>query len=145
MPDTPVEPTSRGPYDPSLEPRVFRLEEDMHEAKAASGRLETMVGDVRQALARIEATLPHLATKVEMAEVLKTLPHLATKAEMAEVLKTLPHLATRAEMAEGLKTLPHLATKAELADKPGKAYLVTLLAVPITAYAAGLAALAILK
>ncbi len=48
-------------------------------------------------------------------------------------------------MAEILKTLPHLATKAELADKPGKTYLVGLLAVLLTAYAAGLAALAILK
>jgi len=113
MPDTPVEPTSRGPYDPSLEPRVSRLEEDMREVKTTTSRLEAMFGDVRQALARIEATLPHLATKAEMAEV--------------------------------LKTLPHLATKAELADKPGKAYLATLLAVLITAYAAGLAALAILK
>jgi hypothetical protein len=80
-----------------------------------------------------------------MTEVLNTLPHLATKAETAEAVNTLPHLATKAEMAEVLKTLPHLATKAELAEKPGKTYLITLLAVLITAYAAGLAALAILK
>ncbi len=163
MPDTPVESTSRGPYDPSLEPRVSRLEEDMREVKAASGRLETMVADVRQAVTRIEATLtatlPHLATKaeiaevkVEMAEMVKTLPHLATKAEMAEfkvenaeMVKTLPHLATRAEMAEISQTLPHLATKAALAEKPGKAYLVSMVAILLAAYAAGLAALAVLK
>ncbi len=133
MPDTPVESTSRGPYDPSLEPRVSRLEEDMREVKAANSRLETMVVDIRQSVTRIEATLT------------ATLPHLATKAEVAEIMKTLPHLATKAEVAEILKTLPHLATKAEVAEKPGKAYLVGLIGILIAAYAAGLAALAVLK
>jgi len=140
MPDTPVEPTPRGPYDPSLEPRVSRLEEDMREVKAANNRLETMVADVRQSVTRIEATLtatlPHLATKAEVAEILKTLPHLATKAEVAEL---------KAEMAELSKTLPHLATREELADKPGKTYIVSLAAILLAAYAAGLAALAVLK
>lgn len=117
MPDTPVEPTARGPYDPSMEPRVSRLEDDMREVKAANGRLETMVADVRQAVTRIEATLT----------------------------ATLPHLATKAEVAEILKTLPHLATKAALSDKPGKAYLVSLVAILLAAHAAGLAALAVLK
>ena len=41
--------------------------------------------------------------------------------------------------------LPHLATKADLAEKPSKAYLWGVLAVLLTAYASGLAALAILK
>jgi hypothetical protein len=42
-------------------------------------------------------------------------------------------------------TLPHLATKADLADKPGKAYMWGILATLLTAYACGLAALAVLK
>jgi hypothetical protein len=42
-------------------------------------------------------------------------------------------------------TLPHLATKADLAEKPGKTYLWGILAVLLTAYACGLAGLAILK
>lgn len=42
-------------------------------------------------------------------------------------------------------TLPHLATKADLADKPGKLYMWGILATLLTAYACGLAALAILK
>lgn len=42
-------------------------------------------------------------------------------------------------------TLPHLATKAELAEKPSKTYMWGILAVLLTAYACGLAALAILK
>jgi hypothetical protein len=42
-------------------------------------------------------------------------------------------------------TLPHLATKAELAEKPGKTYVWGILAVLLTAYACGLAGLAVLK
>jgi hypothetical protein len=42
-------------------------------------------------------------------------------------------------------TLPHLATKAELAEKPGKVYMRGILAVLLTAYACGLAGLAVLK
>ena len=41
-------------------------------------------------------------------------------------------------------TLPHLATKADLAEKPGKAYLWGVLSVLLAAYAAGLAAVAVL-
>lgn len=41
--------------------------------------------------------------------------------------------------------IPYLATKADLADKPGKAYMWGILAVLLTAYACGLAALAVLK
>jgi hypothetical protein len=42
-------------------------------------------------------------------------------------------------------TLPHLATKADLAEKPSKTYMWGILAVLLTAYACGLAALAVLK
>ena len=41
--------------------------------------------------------------------------------------------------------LPHLGTKAELAEKPGKLYMWGILAVLLTAYACGLAGLAVLK
>lgn len=85
-----------------LSRQVARLEEEMREVRAALARIELSV-------ARIEAILPHLATKAELA------------------------------------VLPYLATKAELAEKPGKAYLWGVLAVLLTAYAPGLAALAILK
>jgi hypothetical protein len=112
---------------------VSRLEEEMREVKGTVSRFRAAVADIRHTVTRIEATLA------------ATLPHLATKAEVTEVLKTLPHLATKAEMAEMLKTRPNLATQAERADKPGKAYLATLRTVLITAYAACLAALTILK
>jgi hypothetical protein len=123
-----------------MEQRVSRLEEDMHEVKAGHGQLETMVSDVRLVVTRIEAalvaTLPHLATKAEVTEILKTLPHLATEAEVAEV---------KMEMAAMVKTLPYLATKAELAEKPGKGYLVGMIGILLAAHAGGLAALAVLK
>ena len=41
-------------------------------------------------------------------------------------------------------TLPHLATKADLAEKPSHTYMWGILAALLTAYACGLAALAIL-
>ena len=42
-------------------------------------------------------------------------------------------------------TLPNLATKADLAEKPSKTYMWGILAVLLTAYACGLAGLAVLK
>jgi hypothetical protein len=41
------------------EARIDRLEEDMHEIRAVLGRLEPMIN-------RIDAQLPHLATKAEL-------------------------------------------------------------------------------
>jgi hypothetical protein len=101
MPDTPVAPRDGGPYDPLMEARVSRLEEDMRELKAAWPRMEA-------AIIRIEATLA------------ATLPHLATKADLAQL-------------------------EVKLADKPSKTYMWGILAVLVTAYACGLAGLAILK
>ena len=83
-----------------LEGRVGRLEEDMRDVRATLARLEPLI-------VRIDATLPHLATKAELGEL---------KAEL----------------------------RADLADKPGKLYLWGILAALIAAYAAGLAALAVL-
>jgi hypothetical protein len=105
MPDTPVAPHDGGPYDPLMEARVSRLEEDMREEKAARQRLEA-------AFIRMEAMLT------------ATLPHLATKADIAELKAEIARLD---------------------ADKPGKAYMWGILAVLLTAYACGLAGLAVLK
>ena len=54
MPDTTIEQPAGGPYDPRLEPRVTRLEENM--------------GDLKTIIARIDAILPHLATAAQVAE-----------------------------------------------------------------------------
>jgi hypothetical protein len=97
MPDTPVEQRRDDPYHPGLEPRVSRLEDDVHEIKATMRNLEQIV-------VRIEATLPHLATKADLAEL-----------------------------------------RADLAEKPGKTYMWGVMTALLTAYACGLAALAVLK
>ena len=60
MPDTPIDQPER-----TLEPRVARLEEDMRDVKAALSRLEAMVVRID---ATLTATLPHLATRAELAD-----------------------------------------------------------------------------
>lgn len=101
MPDTPVERTGREPYDPGLEPRVSRLEDDVNDMRATLSRLEISVAEIK---AMLTATLPHLATKAELVEL-----------------------------------------RAEVAEKPSKTYMWGVLTALITAYAAGLAALAIVR
>ena len=88
----------------------------MREEKAARGALA-------ETLARIEATLA------------ATLPHLATKADIAALRSE-----TKADIAGVRLDIARLD-----ADKPGKAYMWGILAVLLTAYACGLAALAIVK
>ena len=112
MPDTPVEPRRDDPYHSDLGARVSRLEGEVHDMKATMGRLELMVTEIK---ATLEATLPHLATKREVADL-------------------------RAEMKGELAAL-----RVELAEKPSKAYMWGVLTALLTAYACGLAALAILK
>jgi hypothetical protein len=101
MPDMPVEKGGHPNYDPGMDARVTRLEDDMREMKGILARIEPMI-------IRIDATLPFLATKSELAQ-----------------------------LGSDLRT--------ELADKPGKAYMWAVLGVLITAYAAGLAAMAVLR
>jgi hypothetical protein len=99
----PVEPANGGGYD-ALVARVSRAEGDVHDLKDTPGELMVMV-------ARIDAQLPYLATKAEIAG-------LEVKIAGLEV---------------------------KLADKPGKTYMWGILGVLLTAYACGLAALAVLK
>lgn len=92
--DGPVEPSGRGPYDRDLESRLSRVENDVHDIK-------DILVELKVAVVRMEAKLD--------------------------------------------ATLPHLATKADLAEKPGKTYMWGILAALLTAYACGLAALAVLR
>ena len=62
---------------------------------------------------------------------------------MAEVKRTVDDLRVVAARIE--TQLPYLATKADLAGKPSKSYMWGILAVLLTAYACGLAGLAVLK
>jgi hypothetical protein len=100
-----VDKSGANPYDPRMEARVARLEEDMREVKAVLSRLEPMI-------VRIDAVVG------------ATLPTLATKAELAV-------------WGSDLRT--------ELAEKPSKTYMWGVLGVLIAAYAAGLAALAVIR
>ena len=123
MPDTPVEPKPDAPY-PALEMRVSRLEGEVHEMKGTMGRLELLVTEIK---ATLDATLPHLATKAELSRSMR-----------AEWKGDLAQLRTEvADMRADLKT--------GLADKPSKTYMWGVLTALLTAYACGLAALAILK
>ena len=70
-------------------------------------------------LSAIEAVLPHLATKEDVA----LIPHLATKEEIAliphlatkEEVALIPHLATKEEVSKIEAVIPHLATKEDVA------------------------------
>jgi ribosomal protein L29 len=153
MPDTPVAPHDGGPYDPLMEARVSRLEEEMREVKVALPRMEAAIIRIETTLA---ATLPHLATKADIAE-LRT----EMKADYADLRTELKgdHASLRSELKADYADLrsemksDHASLKSELksdiarldADKPGKAYMWGILAVLLTAYACGLAALAVLK
>jgi hypothetical protein len=165
MPDTPLGAT---PPDPNLEFRVSRLEQDM-------GDVRTMLGQMLPMIARIDATMPHLATKAELHAAFGTLDgRIGTLDGKIGALDgkigafdgkigtldgkigtldgkigTLDgKIGTldgkigdlRAEMHRELGKL-----RAELNEKPGKTYLWMVLGVLIMAYAAGLAALAVLK
>jgi hypothetical protein len=116
MPDTSVDTT---PPHADLELRAGRLEHEMGDVKAILGQMLPLI-------VRIDATMPHLATKAELHAAFGTLD-----GKISDL---------RSEMHSELGTL-----RAELAEKPSKTYLWMVLGVLIMAYAAGLAGLAILK
>lgn len=75
-----------GPYDPGIGPRVARLEDGMQDVQSVLARLEPAVTSLQADVgtlktdmaavkimvarmeARLEAVLPHLATKADLAE-----------------------------------------------------------------------------
>jgi hypothetical protein len=133
MPDTPVEPEPDAPY-PAMEMRVSRLEGEVHEMKGTMGRLELLVTEIK---ATLDATLPHLATKAELSD-MRAEMRLERANIRAEWKGDLAQLRTEvADMRADLKT--------GLADKPSRTYMWGVLTALLTAYACGLAALAILK
>ena len=144
MPDTSVADPDGGPYDPLLERRGLRLEEDGRQVTAAITRLEESVGRLEAGSDRLDAKFDRLDASVQRLEVgfvrlesmlAATLPHLATKGELA---------ATRADL-QGLLIELKSDVTAGLAEKPGKIYMWGVLAVLLAAYACGLAGLAVLK
>jgi hypothetical protein len=86
------------------EARIDRLEEDMHEIRAVLGRLEPMIN-------RIDAQLPHLATKAELttglAELRAELADKPGKVFLATAIGVL--LVAYAAGLAGLAALPVIA------------------------------------
>jgi ribosomal protein L29 len=156
MPDTPVAPHDGGPYDPLMEARVSRLEEDMRDVKT---RLPPMEEAIVRIEAMLTATLPHLATKADLADLRAEMKadHAGlreeTKADYAELRTEMKadyaelRTETKADYAELKAELKSDIARLDvaLADKPGRTYLWAVLAVLLTAYACGLAGLAVLK
>lgn len=72
MPGIPVAGRDGVPYDSAMEERVARLEADMREVKSDLKELRATTGRLELSLVRIETilttTLPHLATRAELAE-----------------------------------------------------------------------------
>jgi hypothetical protein len=126
MPDTPIADHDHGPYDPVMEMRVSRLEEDMRDVKSSIARLDATTARIEIGLAEIKAMLA------------ATLPHLATKAELTSGLAE-----QTSRIAEQTGRIADLAVA--LAEKPSKTYMWGILAVLLTAYACGLAGLAVLR
>lgn len=91
----------------------------MRDVQSAISRLETTTSRLEERMGRLEVAVAEIKAMLAA-----TLPHLATKAEVAEL---------RVEMVAGF------------ADKPSKTYMWGILAVLLTAYACGLAGLAVLK
>jgi len=112
MPDTPVEATGHGPYDPGLEVRVTRLEVDMREVK---GTLAQMVPVLTRIDATLTSTLPHLATKAELTTAVSDI-----RSELASAVSDIRSEAasTKSELASAVAGLRSEAasTKSELAS-----------------------------
>ncbi len=88
--------------------------------------LKALASDFNARNRRIEDTLIELKTMIAV-----TLPHLATKADLADA---------RTELKEDIAEI-----KVGLAEKPSRTYMWGILAVLLTAYACGLAGLAVLR
>ena len=126
MPDTPLAADDSGPYDPVMEMRVSRLEEVMRDVKSSIARLDATTARIEMTTVEIKAVLA------------ATLPHLATKAELASGLGD-----QTSQMGQLTSRIADLTVA--LAEKPSKTYMSGILAVLLTVYACGLAGLAILR
>jgi len=171
MTDLSVEGDVRQSYDPPMEERVARLEEDMRDVKSVLSRLEPMIIRID---ATLTATLPNLVTKAELAElridVTKEIGDVRTGLtkeitdvrtdlgqEIANVRTDLGREVADLRIdlgkeVEDLRTdlgqkITDLRTEmiARFADVPTKTYLWGILGALITAYGAGLAALAVIR
>jgi erythromycin esterase-like protein len=167
MPDIPIADEGDDGYAHPMEERVSKVEADIRDIKSSMFDMREII--IRMD-AKLDATLPHLATKAEIAD-LRT--EMATgfsslRAEIVSGDTALRHelmaestalrteiaansAALRAEMADTSTSLRaemgalRVEMVAGLAEKPSKTYMWGILAVLLTAYGCGLAGLAVLK
>lgn len=132
-----------------MEDRVARLEGDMQDVKSLLSRLEPMIIRID---ATLTSTIPHLATRAEVATLCSGLDResAAVRSDMTQEFA-----AVRSEMKQEFAAVRfdvnrdisglRLEMTNKLAELPTRTYMLGILGVLITAYAAGLAALAVLK
>lgn len=123
--DNPVEASNGGAYD-ALALRVVRVEGDVTDIKTVLGELKVLMARIDT---RIETQLPRLATKVEIA---------ALEARMERRFGEVDRRFGDVDAKFG-------GLEAKLAAMPSKIDMGGILGVLLTAYACGLAALAVLK
>jgi chromosome segregation ATPase len=151
MPDTPVADRDGGPYDPSLEGRVVRLEEDGHQVTAAIAGLVTRFDRLETKVDHLDSRVDRLETKVDRVDASVQRLELGFIRLESMLAATLPHLATKAELTTTRADLQGMLTELKsdveigFAEKPSKTYMWGVLAVLLAAYACGLAGLAVLK
>lgn len=149
MPDIPIADEGDDGYAHPMEERVSKVEADIRDIKSSTFDIREII--IRMD-AKLDATLPHLATKAEFAE-LRT--EMATgfsnlRTEMISGDAALRHemmaesTALRKEIAD-ISTALRVEMVAGFAEKPSKTYMWGILAVLLTAYGCGLAGLAVLK
>ena len=151
--DGPVEPNGGGHYDPSMEPRLSRVEHDVRDLKEILAELKAIAARTEERLSTMDVKLTSMevklgATEVKLGTMDAKLSSMEVKLGAAEVKLGAIDARQGAMDARLDATLPHLATKADLAllevklaDKPGKTYMWGVLAALLTAYACGLAVL----
>ncbi len=143
-----------------MEDRVARLEGDMQDVKSLLSRLEPMIIRID---ATLTSTIPHLATRAEVATLCSGLDResAAVRSDMTQEFAAVrsemkqEFAAVRSEMKQEFAAVRfdvnrdisglRLEMTNKLAELPTRTYMLGILGVLITAYAAGLAALAVLK
>jgi hypothetical protein len=118
------------PYVLPMEDRVGRLEGDVRDVKSLLSRLEPVIIRID---ASLTATLPHLATRAEVT------------AMRSEVNRDIAGLRIDVHQKLSDMNLKLWEMNLKLSDMPNRIYMWGVLGVLITAYGAGLAALAVLK
>ena len=88
MPNVPERSDANQPPSLAAElmPRVGHLESDVSRLQVDVSQLQVDVSQLKVDVAEIKATLPHLATKADLApiaHIMAVMPHTATKADLA--------------------------------------------------------------